>query len=293
MKNNKLRIPATIIAIGLIAALLVSMLTGITKVPTITEHDFTHSVTYKLNGETKTLEGVYRVRFTSTGKGTDPLDRHYEGTYLTNPAEFHPAAYTIAEQDGLELCIITIHSNKYLMGDTKGEPEATFITDPYLAVIDQEGYEYDDAEMLGKFDAELISWEHPEPIENSFVFAGFSGLHDISMIAMLLVGILVIIACLVLVKRDKAVPYKALDKIGVIFNYVIVFAAIPFLTFAALISQIVVSGSELSYQILLCAPAVAAFSIAASLSLRRKGFTKAGFFIQFVGLALFPAFLFL
>ena len=293
MKNKELRIPTIVIAIGLIAVLLVSLFTGITRVPAITEHDFHHTVTYKLNGETKTLEGVYRVRFTSTGKGTDPLDRHYEGTYLTNPAEFHPAAYTIAERDGLELCIITIFSDKYLMGDTKGVPEATFLTDPYLAVVDREGYEYEDAEMLSKFDAELISWEHPEPIENSFVFAGFSGLHDGSMIAMLLVGILVIIACLILVKRDKAVPYKALDKIGVIFNYMITLAAIPFFTLIALASQIVASGSEWSYQLLLCTPAITAFGVAASLSLRRKGFTKSGFFIQFVGPALFFVFLFL
>ena len=293
MKIKELRIPTIVIAIGLIAALLVSLLTGVTKVPTITEHDFHHTVTYKLNGETKTLEGVHRVQFTSTGKGTDPLDRHYEGTYLTNPAEFHPAAYTIAERDGLELCIITIFSDKYLMGDTKGVPEATFLTDPYLAVVDREGYEYEDAEMLSKFDAELISWEHPEPIENSFVFAGFSGLHDGSMIAMLLVGILVIIACLILVKRDKTVAYRVLDKTGVILNYVITLAAIPFFTLIALASQIVVSGSEWSYQLLLCTPAITAFGVAVSLSLRRKGFTKSGFFIQFVGPALFFLFLFL
>lgn len=287
MKLKSLKIPAYIIAIGLVLSLVACLLTGMIKEPVITEHDFNYTVTYTLNGETQTLEGVYRCRFVSTGEGTEPLERYYEGFFISNPSEAHPAAHTIAEMDGLELCVASTFSNKYLMGDTKGVPEATFLYDPYLVVIDQEGYEYDISEFPGKFDAELVSWEQPEPVVNSFDFVGFSHLHDGSMLAMLIVGILVILACMIFVKRDKTVPYKVLDKVSIVLNYIIVLAGIPFAALVVWLMQIYVGGEELVYQVDLCVPAITAFTIAASLSLRRKGFTKSGFFIQFVGPVLF------
>ena len=164
MKNKRLSAPVLIFVIGLILSLTVAMVTCIAKEPAITEHDFSYSATYVLNGETTTLEGIYRVHFTSTG---DDTERYYQGEYLTNPFEYHPAAYTIAEKDGLELCLVTIFSDEYLMGDTKGVPEATFLYDPYLAIYDQEGYEYDVSEKPDVFDVELISWEQPVPVENT------------------------------------------------------------------------------------------------------------------------------
>jgi hypothetical protein len=282
MKNSSLKTPAIILVIGLVLCIAASMLTGIVKAPVITEHDFPYSVTYTLNGETKTYEGVYRCQFTSTGKGIDPLERYYEGTYLKLTSEYHPAAYTIEKKDGLELCIITIFSNKYLMGDTKGEPEATFIYEPYLAVMDQDGVEYEDEETLSNFDAQLISWELPEPVENSFQFLKFSHLHDNSMFAMLIVGILVIIACMIFVKRDKTIPYKALDKISIVVNFIVVLVVIPIATGAIWFSQIVAGGNEFSFQLMLCIPVFTAFTVAASVSLRRKSYTKAGFFVQLV-----------
>lgn len=283
MKNKTLKIPAIILIVGFIAAIAAYLLTGILKMPTITEQDFNYSVTYKLDGETKTYEGIYRCQFEFVGEGVDPLERYYDGVYLTNPDDEYGAAHRIAQKDGLELCIVNIFSNEYLMGD--GEEEG--IEDPYLAVYDKEGFEYVDIEMLEKFDAELVSWENPEPIENSFVFAGFARLHSDSMVAMLFVALLVIVACMILVKRDRRVPYKALDTVSVVFNYIIVLAAIPFITLVVGLMPIYVSGEEIIYQIDLCVPAITAFTVAASIALRRKGFTKSGFFVQWIGPLLF------
>ena len=282
MKNSPLKTPAIILVIGLVLCIVASMLTGIVKAPEIAEHDFPYSVTYALDGETQTFEGLYRCRFISTGEGTDPLDRYYDGSYLKLTSEYHPAAYTIAQKDSLELCIITLFNNKYLMGDTKGVPEATFLYDPYLAVMDDEGIEYVDAETLSIFNAQLISWELPEPVENSFKFVKFSHLHDTSMFAMLIVGILVIVACMIFVKRDKTIPYKALDKISIVVNFIVVLVVIPIATGAIWFSQIVAGGNEFSFQLMLCIPVFTAFTVAASISLRRKGYTKAGFFVQLV-----------
>ena len=289
MKNSSLKIPVILIAVGLVLAVLASLLTSIVKKPAITEQDFPYSVTYRLNGETKTFEGVYNCRLTSLGQGTDPLARYYEGTYLTVSSENHPAAYTIAEKDDLELCIVTIFSNAYLMG----EPEAGFPYDPYLAVMDPDGMEYTEEEYLSLFDAELISWQMTEPVVNSFQFAGFSYLHEDSMIAMLIVGVLVLFSSMIFVKRDKTIPYKALDKVSIFFNILIAVAFIPFVALTAWLSQIFMAGSEWTYQLELCIPAITAFSVAASLSLRRKGFRKPGFFIQFVGPVLFALLLIL
>lgn len=138
MKNKSLRIPSIILAVGLVMAIVASLLTGIIKAPVITDHDFPFTVTYRLDGESKALEGVYRCHFRSTGKGTDPLNRYYEGEHLLNPEEEHPAAYTIAQKDELELCIVTIFSDRKLMGDADGK---AVHYDPYLAVMDSEGIE--------------------------------------------------------------------------------------------------------------------------------------------------------
>lgn len=284
MKNNSLKIPAIIIVVGLVLALAASMLTGIVKEPVITEHDFPFSVTYRLDGETKTLEGVYNCCFTVTGEGTSPLNRYYEGTHVANPADAHSSAYTIAEKDGYELCIVVILSDSVLMGDPDG---VGMNYDPYLAAMDSEGVEYGEEETRAIFDAEIIEWVYPEPVDNSFKFAGFSHLHAGSMIAMLVVGILAIVACMIFVKRDKTVPYKALDKVSIVLNFVMVFAAIPFATLVAALMPIYVSGGEFVYQLNLCIPAITAFTVAASVALRRGGFTKAGFFTQFAGPVLF------
>lgn len=285
MGNNGLKIPAIIIAIGLVVALVACLFTCVIQKPVITEYDFPYSVTYKLDGEIHTYEGIYRCSFRSTGKGSNPLERYYEGVYLTNPSESHPAAYTIAQKDGLELCIVTIFSNKYLMGDAEGEPEAALYYDPYLAVMDDQGMEYADIETVGQFDVELVSWEAPQPVENSFVFGGISLMHDTSMIAMLAVGLLAVLAVMIFVKKGNA--YNVVDKISLVLNLAVVVLAIPFVVVAVYFMPIVTSVEDIGYQMYICIPAICAFTVAASIALRRKGFTKSGFFVQFIGPVLF------
>ena len=280
MKSQSLKIPSIIIAIGLVLCLVVSLFAGIMKEPVITEHDFNYAATYRLDGETKTLEGVYRVQYVSTSEGND---RYYEGFYPAEPEAGVPEYHTIAEKDGLRLQVVFIFSKNYLMGD--GDRDT--ITEPYLAAYDVMGVEYTDMETLDAFDAELLSWEEPQPIENTFVFSGFSRLYTGSMLAMLAVGLLVIVACMIFVKRDESVTYKLLDKLSIALNCVVCFAALPFITFTTTLLQITMSGDDLMYQIFLCIPALTAFAVAASVSLRRKGFTKTGFIVQFIGPVLF------
>lgn len=283
MNKKSSKLPIIFFALGLVAAVVAYLLTGIVLQPTVTEYDFDYSVTYKLNGETLTLEDVYTCRFTGNGRDGDPRARYYEGTNLLDEGSYHPGQYIIDEKDGFELRIVTIFTDDYLMGDGDWD----YSNEVYLAAFDDMGVEYSEPEILEKFDAEIISYELPEPIENSFVFAGFSVLHDLSMIAMYGVSLLVVLACIIFVRRDEGVTYNALDTVSVVFNFIISIAVIPFILLVVWLSQIFTSIYSFIYQFELCIPALGMFAVAASLCLRRKGYRKSGFFVQFIGPALF------
>ena len=287
MKSKSLKLPAVIIAIGLVLSLAACLFANIILMPTITEHDFDYSVTYKLCGETKTLQGVYRCRFDGCSEGEDPRDRYYTGEYIVDGQITRSHTYTIAQKDGAELYIVMLFNESYLMGDTKDMDYEPFLEEPYLEAVDKEGYPYDETNMPSEFAAEIISWEYPEPIENTFVFSGFSILHAGSMVAMLLVGLLTVVACMIFVKRDKTVPYKVLDKLSILVNFAACFLAIPFFVICIALMLATMGGEDIVTQILLCIPAITAFTVAASIALRRNGFTKTGFFIQFAGPVLF------
>ena len=112
MKKKNMKTLFVIFAVGLLMAITASLLTGIVNAPIITEHDFNFSVTYQLDGEAKTLDGVYRCYFQGNGSGDEPQERYYGGEHLTNPSEEHPEEYTIAQKDDLELCIVTYFSDR-------------------------------------------------------------------------------------------------------------------------------------------------------------------------------------
>lgn len=285
MKSKGTKIPVLILVLGLIAVVAAFLLTSMLKVPVVTEHDFNYSITYRLNGEEKTVEGVYRCSFNGHNE-IDPTERSYTGTFLTIPY-----CYTIAQQDGIELYIVVRFNDCYLMSDTKNDDYEPYLEDPYLEAVDAEGVEYDYSEMPGVEDVEIVSWEYPEPIENTFVFSSFSILNIDSMLAMLLVGFLVIAASMIYVKKDRNGPAKASEKDAAVLTWVIILAAIPLLTILICLLQLTTSIGEPIYQVFLCLPAFTAFTVAASIILRHKGFKKTGMLIQFIGPALFALYL--
>ena len=283
MKMKSIRIPALILAIGLVLTLVVCLFTNIIMTPAITEQDFKYSVTYKLCGETKTLEGVYKCTYEGFSEGEDPCDRYYTGEYTVDGQTTLSHTYTIAEKDGAELYIVTLFNDCYLMNDTKDMDYESFLEDPYLEAVDKEGYPYDETNMPSEFAAEIISWEYPEPIENKFAFSGFSMLHSGSMVAMVVVGLLTVLACVIFVKKDKSLDYNALDILSIVLNFAVCILAIPFITITSAFFQLTISTDGVFYQVYMCIPAITAFTVAASIALRRKGFRKTGFFIQLVG----------
>ena len=290
MKNKSFKIAKIILATGLVVAIVANFLTSIKQKPTVTEKDFEYSVTYKLDGETKTINGVYNCRFSGYGEnGVEPLNRYYEETYTVDGKSTPSQTYTIAQKDTVELYIVTLFNNNYLMGDTKNEDYNPSLVEPYLEAVDSEGYSYDvdESELLSRFDAEIISWEYPDPIENSFVFAGFSGIHPVSALVMLIVGLLTLVFCMIIVKKEEVIKYNSLDTIGIVLNFIAMFIALPFIAVVAYLIQAFQMGVGWIYQVDLCIPAIVPFSVATSVALRRNGYRIIGFLIQFLGPVLF------
>jgi hypothetical protein len=276
-------LPVIIIAIGLIVAMVGYLLTSMQYKPAVTEQDFNYSVTYKIDGETKTFNGVYTSRFTGFGgAGVDPLTRYYDGGYVVDGEVMESRSVVIAEKDGYILEVITLFDDNYLMGD---DQEGYEPVDPCLEATDAEGIQYGEEDMPEVFDAEIVSWEYPEPIANTFAFAGFAALYSANMGVMLLAALLTLLLCVILVKKDEDVAYSAWDKIGVILNFLAVFVVLPVLSLAACLIQAFPTGPEWIYQAYLCVPPIIAFSVVASVVLRRKGFSKSGFAVQFIGIA--------
>ena len=283
MKTNNLRIPALILTIGLVLSLVVCLFANVIMTPAITEHDFKYSVTYKLCGETKTLEGIYKCSYKGFEQGENPRDRYYTEEYTVDGQTTLSHTYTIAQKDGAELYIVTLLDAYYLMNDTESAEYEMFLEDPYLEAVDKEGNPYDETNMPSEFAAEIISWEYPEPIENKFTFGGFALMHAESMVAMLVVGLLTVLACVIFVKKDTSLAYNVLDTFSIVLNFAICILAIPFITITSAFFQLTISTDDVFYQVYMCIPAFTAFAVAASIALRRKGFRKTGFFIQLAG----------
>ncbi len=285
MNSKKMKLPIVILVIGLILAVASCLCTGIMKEPTIKEHEFDYSVTYRLDGEVKTYKGSYCCSFIGYDVHDDPTLRLYDGVHKID-GNVTESWFTVAHKDGVELSLIIDLNADYLMGDPEKYEYVSDNEDPYLEAVDADG---PTVEISEEFDAEIISWEYPEPIENSFKFVGFSRLYAISMVAMLAIAILTVIACTIFVRKAKDVQYKLLDTFSIAANFIIGFMAIPFITVVVFSLPLVMDSDSLIYQIYLCIPALTAFTIAASVALRRNGFRKFGFFVQLVFPVLFFA----
>lgn len=284
MNTKKYKLPILIIAIGLILAVAACLVTCIVKEPLVKEQDFPYSIVYRINGEEKTFDGVFKCRF--QGNETQDINvRNYSGTHTRNGAELTDREFIVAQKDGIELQLIVGLDEGYLMGDPDIYKIEVGNEDPYFVAYDSDGMEVDVLEMFG---AEIISWDYPEPIENSFQFAGFSIMSIGSMLAMMLAGVLTIIVCAIFVKKDPDIQYQVIDKLSAVFNFIIGLVGVPIITFLIVFMQIVVSGDEFMYQVYLCIPALSMFAIAASVALRRKGFPKSSWLVQFA----FPILLF-
>ena len=141
-------------------------------------------------------------------------------------------------------------------------------------------------EILESIGFKIVDFTYAEPIENRFSFHGIHYEADNVPIFTSIMFVFLLL-CVIFVRKDQEYQYTNLDKFGVVCNFLTGIIAVPFITFFCILFGIVESHIELINQITYTIPPIAILCLALSVVFRRKGSSKTGFFIQFVGILLF------
>lgn len=166
----------------MLALVLVGMLSscGLTVPrPDIKEGRFDFSITYELNGETKTFSAVYVCEFAGTswalegGDYTRDWKDHVEGNYTGD----NYSAIIGASEDGGDITLFFGVYPSYFMGDSTGDRgvpgPSLYITYPE----DEDGgtrLVSDPTELEEVYGVKIISYEYDAPIENKFTVFDFN-----------------------------------------------------------------------------------------------------------------------
>ena len=288
MKNKKLLLPIIIILVTVIVSAVFACCVGIVQKPQIEKHEFPFSITYKYDSETKTLNGTFVAEYYAGDTVGLEQIRYWSG-YVKDNDSGDPNYCTVAETEEGTLYLCPNIFEGYVMGDpqysdyySEDEPYQ-----PYAMFFDKDGIENTDAEIIKAQGLEIVSWDYPEPIENEFVFSHISRLSGDMALSFVVIAFVSLILCIIFVKRDKDVTLKLIDKISIILNFVVGIVLLPFITICCAFSALNSGDEEFIYQIIYCIPAVCVLGVALSVSLRRKGFSKSGMLVQFIGPLIF------
>ena len=285
MRTKKLLLPTIILVVAVLSMTIYSIATSIAKKPTITEEEFKFSVTYELDGETKTIQDVYSVRYEKNGGYADTKTRIYVGK-IGNMSEGN-TFYTIQEDEDGRIDLNTKLYPDYLMGDAEYDYFANEAFEPQILYYDLDETEYTDEETLAAQGVRLVSWEYPTPIENSFVFSHISIFNSEVVFPTLLISVLALLATIIFVKKEEDLVRKSIDVISTVLNFLVGVVVLPFFTICACLVDIAGDNESVLIQILYFIPALTVLSIAASVSLRRKGCGKKSLIIQIIGPVVF------
>ena len=161
--------------------------------------------------------------------------------------------------------------------------------EPYVSYYDYKNEIYldgKDAEaVLESIDFKIVDFTYAAPIENSFSFSGAQYEAD-NIIIFMAITLVFFILCLIFVRKDQEYRYTILDKFGIALNFLVGIFVIPVICWFCLFFSIVGSSVPLIDQTIYNIPPISVFCLALSVVLRRKGYPKTGFFIQFGGLLL-------
>ena len=289
MKNKKLFLPAIILAVAVLAIAVYSLISSIAQKPTVTEGAFPFSITYELDGETVTINDVYKARYVSKDGHADTKSRVYVGE-IGDMGEGN-TVYTLKKDANSRIELWTYFHPEYLMGDPSYDYFDDAAFEPIIYYFDSEEIEYHDEETLAAQGVKLIGFEYPEPIENTFVFSHIAYLNGAVVIPVLLIALLALVAILIFVRKEKELKYKAIDMISIVLNFIVDSVYLGFVTILALLIDIEGGGPELYYQLLYFIPAFSALCIAASVALRRKCYGVKSLIAQLIGPAAFGVYL--
>ena len=289
MVNKKLSLAKIILLSGIILTIIVDLFICAAKKPVITEYSFPFSITYEFGGETVRIEDEFVCVYTGPGQSVDPADRFYDGYLKGGDDELACGDYLIERYEDGELVILTEFFAGYMMGDPLYKDHYTdyYRFEPQIGFYVYDEYiEYTDEEALAPYDVRIVDWEYPQPVENKLSFAGFTRLTRNTVLPMLAVSLLTLLACIILVKKEEGLSFGVVDKVSVLFNFVLGFAALPFLAVCCTLIDINGSADDPLSMAAFFVPALCGFGLAASVCLRRKGYGKLSLLVQFAGVAL-------
>lgn len=293
MKATKLSSTLIFLTVTIVAYMAASVIFCYTTKPEVSKGEFPFSITYEYKGEPKTLSGVLKCTYTRSYTILGEHYRYWNEEIIYDNPENVENPFVVDQNDELQTTL-TIHENMYagyFMGDPLHKDHYIEYglegVEPYVEYYD---YKNDISlnnenkdEILESIDFKIIDFAYAEPIENSFSFSGIKYEADniVIFVAIMLVFFLL---CLIFVRKDKEYRYSKLDKLGIVFNFLVGIFVVPFITIVCMLFGIVESHIELINQITYNIPSIAILCLALSVVFRRKKFSKTGFFIQFGGI---------
>ena len=289
MKNRKMTLPLIIIAVAVFGIILYSLIYSISFKPAVTEAEFPFTVTYELDGETVTINDVYKAHYVRNDGYANTKGRVYEGG-IKGLGEI-ASTYTLKKGENTRVELWTQFYADYLMGDPEYDYFIYDAFEPKIYYYDANEVEYSDAETLAAQGVKLISFEYPTPIENSLKFSHLSYLSGAVVLPILLIAFLALLAIIIFVKKDKELKYKAVDIVSIVLNWINGTVYLGFVSILALLIDIEGGGPELYYQIIYFIPAVSLLCIAGSVALRRKRFRKSSLIVGLIGPIIFALYL--
>ena len=290
MKLKKLIPAAVLLALTLILYIVASVLFAYTTKPEITDGEFQFSITYEYKGETRTLSGVVKCSYSGSDTVQGEHNRYWdEEVIYQNP--INPEKPHIVDENEEMQTVLSLQPNMvagYFMGDPlyRDYYQAYGVQgpEPYIEYYDYKNNISLDEEnrdrVLQSIGFKILDFTYEKPIENSFSFSGIRYEAD-NVIIFVAISLVFLILCLIFVRRDKEYRYSALDSLGIALNALLGIIAVPFITIICILFGIVESNVELVNQIIYNIPPIAILCLALSVVLRRKGFSKSGFAVQF------------
>lgn len=282
MKKGKLFLPTIILVLAVVITTVSVIIAGISLKPVVTESEFPFSITYELDGETVTINDVYKVHYND-----DEAYKYREYIGEIQDKKEDNTYYILKTEENGRIELWTQFYADYLMGDPEYDYFDEEPFEPRIYYYDEHETEFRDEETLAEHGAKLISFEYPEPIKNSLRFSHIVMPEDGVTLPSIIIAFLAMIATLIFVKKDTYYLRKPINIITIVFNFIIGFIVFPFFTtFAGLLNALGDVGDVMNL-ITYLLPALTILCITASIGLRRKLYGKSALAVQFISPAVF------
>lgn len=284
MNRKSLKTALLILAVYLVATLSLLFLGYSVRMPAVARQEFPFTVTYSCQGEIKTISGVYVGEYIRSPKYLEDQSVYWNG-YIKDHNRLESDFYRVAELDGAAFFINLNIEPGYLMGDPA---YAGAVCQPSGACLGFDGANeiaVRDPGELERMGFSIVNWEYPEPIENTFRFGGLSLSSEASVYTAILAAA-ALLACLILVKKDREMVRSKMDTASIVLNFLIAFTAFPFILMTSVLSEIL-ADTSVWQQLLYLSPALTILGIGTSVTARRLGCRRIGFWSQFTGIVIF------